>query len=100
VSQPPGFISAEDSALRVRVFERELSLNASLLSPDMQINATVSPAGSSGAVNVTLTSLEPQKLVLAPNERTAGTAVISVPIGAARSRLSRRNSSFIRRMLR
>lgn len=76
VVQPPGFVAVADSALRVRVMERELIFgsNTPVLSPDLQTAISVYPASGDSDTRraVTLTSLDPSKIVIAGDASTAG----------------------------
>jgi hypothetical protein len=84
-SQPEGFISVSDSSFRAHVFERELGFPfAPLLSADLQAEVSVAPLGgdsSSPPTTVTLTSLDPQKLVISSSAATAGQASMTALLG-------------------
>ena len=84
VSQPEGFISVPDSALRVKVVERELNLYGTLLvAPDMQIQTRVTTSVSNEINStVTITSLDPAKIVLSQSSSQPGQASVAVSIGS------------------
>jgi hypothetical protein len=82
-SQPAGFITVPDSALKTQVFEQTLSLSpAPVLSANLQTQASVVAASASGysqVAGVTATSGDPTKLLLSTNVSTAGQASVTVP---------------------
>jgi hypothetical protein len=82
-SQPDSFVTVPDASLKVHVFERELGFNVpTLLSPDMQMPAQVVPLNdSSTQTTVTITSLDPSKLVISTEAMAAGTESATAPMG-------------------
>lgn len=88
VEQPAGFMLAPEAALRLTVAERDLKLVVPAVAPGLQSSGSVTAAAfstdnvSSGqAVAVTLTSLDPAKLLLSASSSTLGSASLSTTVG-------------------
>lgn len=81
VAQPAGFVSVPESSLRVRVYERGLKFNVSpLLSADLQVQVSVVPDGGGSYTTTgrfTLTSLDPERLVISASPNVPGQAVLN-----------------------
>ncbi|HYP06112.1 MAG TPA: hypothetical protein VER03_07725, partial [Bryobacteraceae bacterium] len=86
VGQPEGFVLSPESSLRVRVFERELAFanGIPLLSRDMQTPVQVTPklTNSSSTVpeEVTVTTLDPSKIVLSSDGGLTSRDSLVVPM--------------------
>lgn len=82
--QPEGFTEVPESSLRVRVFERRLAFATSpLLSAELQMPVSlVATAGDTQSnSNATITSLDPEKLLISSDGSTAGATSITAPLG-------------------
>jgi hypothetical protein len=83
VTQPAGFTTAPDSAITVRVFERELTVGATLLSANLQVQTAVWAASGpeDRDVTATITSLDPGKLVISSSATVLGQSSLSARLG-------------------
>lgn len=88
VEQPPGFLASPHSALRLSVVERALQLIAPAIAPGLQTNSYIIPgafpagvdsrSNSSGAPPaITVTSLDPGRLLLSESPLTLGVPSLS-----------------------
>ncbi|WP_321475085.1 hypothetical protein [uncultured Paludibaculum sp.] len=84
VLQPEGFIEVPESSLHVHVYEKQLTFSTTpVLSADLQtpIPVVAMGGGIQSGVNVTLTSLDPDKLRISNDSAATGEASITAPLG-------------------
>ncbi len=89
VDQPAGFFAAPSAGLRLTVAERGLQLRAGVAAPGLQTyfavtlqdlpdNSNANPGSGGQPPRVTITSLDPSKLLLSADARNLGGSVLSV----------------------
>ncbi|MEP6573732.1 MAG: hypothetical protein ABJD11_13595, partial [Gemmatimonadota bacterium] len=77
----PGFVLLPQDTVNVTVTAPIISASPGTVGSGLMTNATGNLGASNhGGVNVTVTSLDPTKLLLAPNPTTVATSAISIPI--------------------
>lgn len=83
--QPAGFVASPNGALRLTVVERELRLGAMVAAPGLQTHARVTRGpvpgeprpGSSPSVAITVTSLDPEKMLVSAKPEVLGSVTLN-----------------------